>query len=271
MSNQLKGSTAVITGASSGLGRALALELADRRMKLVLAARRLDRLEELCRELEKKGSPALAHSTDVTRPEECRGLMERAAEHFSGIDYLILNAGLSMWVPLREVTELDVFRRLIEVNYLGVVHCAHAALPYLLESRGMIVAISSAQAVFGMPRHTGYAASKHAVRGFLEGLEMECGDRVRFLEVMPGWVRGTDLRSSALGGDAKSIGASRRPHGRDSVTAEECARRIVAGIESGARDLYIPSKLRLVPWLKLIFPRWTKAKIRRAVEKEHGQ
>ena len=107
--------------------------------------------------------------------------------------------------PFETVTDPGVFEKLMQVNYLGAVYCIHAALPHLLHSRGLIVAISSAQAWTGMPMHTGYAAAKAALQGFLDSLEMEMDGRVRVLGVYPGWIRDTELRRHALGADGHEL------------------------------------------------------------------
>ncbi len=229
----------------------------------MVAARRRAELEELAREI-----GALAVVTDVADAAQCRRLMEAAVNRLGGIDVLVCNAGISMWAPFDQITDPEVFRRLLEVNYLGTVYCVMAALEPLRASRGTIVAVSSAQAVLGLPHHTAYSGAKHAVRGFLGALEVELDGEVNFLEVMPGWVKGTELRATALAGDGSEIGESRRSHGSDAVTVEECSARIVEALRTGQRDLYVPAKYRVLPWLKLLAPRWLRKRIRRAVHRE---
>lgn len=267
MPTSLKSKTAVITGASSGLGKALALDLAKREMNLVLAARSDDALKEIAVEAKSLGSTALAQPTDVTDKVQCGVMVDRTIETFGSIDFLILNAGISMWVRFDEITDTSIFEKLMEINYLGAINCIYPALPHLRRSRGVIVVISSAQAVVAMPKHTGYAASKHALKGFLESLELEIGDAVRILNVMPGWIRGTNLRSNALGGDGERIGWARRHRGQ-AVSLEESSAAVVRAMEGGGRELYIPSKLRFLPWLRLLLPKRFKAAVREAVEKQ---
>ncbi|MFQ5741625.1 MAG: SDR family oxidoreductase, partial [Acidobacteriota bacterium] len=245
----MKGKSVVITGASSGIGRRLAIDLAARQTRLVLAARNRQKLEALAQELGGDNGQVIAQPTDVTQPEQCRRLAKTAVEAFGGIDYLVLNAGLSMWSRFDQISEPGVFRKIMETNYLGSVYCVQAALPQLRRSGGTIVAVTSTQAVVGLPNHSAYSASKHAVRGFLEALDLELDGEVRILQVMPGWVKGTNLRSRALKGDGQVVGESRRAHGKDAVTVEELSRRIVRAMETGQTELYVPSKLRFVPWL----------------------
>lgn len=235
-------------------------------MNLALAARDQSALAEVRQEVESRGGKALSQVTDVTDPDQCKALIDEAIRAFQALDFLVLNAGISMWARFEQVTDLSIFRRLMEVNYLGAVHCIHAALPYLRKAQGTIVAVSSAQAVMSLPLHSGYSASKHALHGFLEALELEMADEVRILNVLPGWIRGTGLRSQALSAAGAAVGASKRKHNKDSVSVEECSARIVQAMRGRTRHLYIPSKLRFVPWLKLLAPGWLASKIRRAVQ-----
>ncbi len=226
--NEKAAPVAVITGAGSGLGRRLALDLAARGCHLALGDRDADGLEEtrrLVSEASTKSRLALG-VLDVTRPDECAQLMRGALEAFDRIDYLVLCAGISMWARFDEITDLSVFERLIAVNYLGAVYCVHAALPALRKSRGWIVAVSSLQGEIALPNHSGYGASKHALNGFLDGLESEMGDEIRILTVMPGWIRGTNLRANALGLD-QSVKQEPRKHSSESVSVEECSRLLL--------------------------------------------
>lgn len=264
----MKGKTAIITGASSGLGRQMTLDLAGLGLNLALAARDKAALAQVADEVEAGGGKVLLQTTDVTDPQQCQALIDRTVESFHGLDYLVLNAGLSMWSRFDRVTDLAIFRRLMEVNYLGAVHCIHPALPYLRKSRGTIVAVSSAQAVMSLPLHSGYSAAKHALHGLLESLQLEWGNEVQILNVLPGWIRGTGLRSHALSADGAEVGGSKRKHNKDSVSVEECSALIVKAMQHRRRELYIPSKLRFVPWVKLLAPGWLAKRIRHAVKKQ---
>ena len=113
----LKGKTAVITGASSGLGKALALDLAREQMKLVLAARNADALSEVATEVENLGSTVLVQPTDVTDHRQCQVMIERAIKEFTHMDYLILSAGISMWVRFDEITDISVLKKVMDTNF----------------------------------------------------------------------------------------------------------------------------------------------------------
>ncbi len=235
-------------------------------MNLVLAARSERPLEELARHVKAAGSVALVQPSDVINEMQCKKMIASAIEQFGTIHYLIANAGMSMWSRFDQIKDLSIFRKLMEINYLGVVNCIHPALPHLKKSHGTIVVISSAQAVIGVPEHTGYTATKHALRGFLEALELEIGDQVHILQVMPGWVRDTNLRARAFNCYGTAIGESKRKHDKQSVSPQQCADRIVKAMQGRRRDLYIPSKLQSLLWLKLIAPKWLRSKIKRSVD-----
>ena len=248
--------TVVITGASSGLGAALALTFAKLGANLVLFSRngeKLKKIESSCRE---SGSETLVVTGDVTRPEDCKKLVSFSLSRFGTLDYLISNAGVSMWANFSEIEDISIFRKLVETNYLGAVYCVFYALPHLKLTKGFIVSISSIQGKIGVPSHTGYVASKHALQGFFESLRSELsGSGVDVLTVLPHWLMGTDLRSNAFGKDGKSIGSLKRKHNKESIDLQECCKKIINAIRKRKRELVIPAKLQLLPWLNLINPR----------------
>ena len=236
-------------------------------MNLVLAARNRKGLTDLAGQVEALGSTARVIPTDVTQADQCRHLIAACVEKFGTIDYLILSAGISMWARFDEITETSIMKKLMETNYLGAVNCIHPALPYLKHSGGTIVAISSLQAVLGVPTHTGYSASKHALKGFLDALEMEIGDQVHILNAMPGWIRGTNLRTNALKGDGVTTGVAHK-HDSHTVGVEECSSRILAAMQRRRREIYIPAKLGYLPWLRWIAPNLVRGMIIKAVNKQ---
>ena len=255
--------TVIITGASSGLGRQMACDLAANGANCALFGRTGDKLAEtraLCEEL---GGQAISVVGDVTRPEDCERLVDEAVERFGGVDVFISNAGLSMWARFDEVKDLGIFRRLMEVNYLGAVHGVHFALPYLKKSRGQFVAISSIQSKMGVPFHTGYVASKHALEGFCESLRFDLESTgINILTVHPHWIRGTDMRANAYSSEGKAVGDSKRSHSEESITPEECSLAVLEALHKRKRELIIPNKLKLVPWLKLLWPGYLRRKVR---------
>ncbi|MFH1570104.1 MAG: SDR family oxidoreductase [Gemmatimonadota bacterium] len=266
------GRTAIVTGASSGLGAALARELARRGAHLVLFSPERARQEEVAAECAALGARALAVIGDVTRPDDCRRLVEETVREFGGVDYLVANAGISMWSRFEETADLSVFRKLMEVNYLGALHCAFYALPHLKRRRGLIAAITSIQGRIPVPLHTGYVASKHALQGFCEALRLELrGTGVDILTVLPHWLRGTELRQRAFAGDGRQLGPSSRRHSSESVSVEEACQAILRAMARRRRELVIPWKLKLLCALYALWPGRAEALIMRAVGKQEGE
>lgn len=253
----LQGKTVVITGASSGLGAALALCCARQHARLFLAAPDASALEavaERCREA--GASTATVLPTDVTQPDDCARLIARAAGETHGIDYLVLNAGISMWARFEDIEDLGLFKRLMEVNYLGAVYCTRHALPHLRATKGLIVAVSSIQGRVGIPLHTGYSASKHALEGFLGALRHELeGSGVDILTVLPHWLSGTGLRASALGPQGAPMGDAKRSHSREAVPVETAAEIIAGAMLARRKELVIPAKLRALFLVNALCPR----------------
>lgn len=249
-----EGKVVVITGASSGIGEGLALALARRGASLVLAARRLKALEgvrEACREL---GGAAVVVGADVSVPDDCERIIAAAVEAFGGIDFLVNNAGISMWARFDEVEDLSIFERLMRVNYLGAVYCTHFALPHLKARRGLIVGISSLTGKTGVPTRSGYGATKHALQGFLDSLRIELrNEGVGVLVVSPGFVA-TDIRSKALSGHGVPHEASPRDEARGTMPLGRCVERIVAGMAGRKREIIMTPRAKFGMWLKIVAP-----------------
>jgi len=247
------GKVIVITGASSGIGRALALALAEQRPRLVLAARNQGALDEVARACQAKGADVLAVPTDVTSPEACRALVDRTVERFKVLDVLVNNAGVSMIARFDELTDLAVYENIMKVNYLGCVYPTYHALAHLKASRGQIVVVSSLAGITGVPTRTGYAASKHALFGFFDSLRIElAGTAVSVTIVAPYFVLSEIHRRSA-GPDGKPLGASPMKEA-ELMTAEECAAEIVRAMEKRRRQLIMTSRAKLLRFVKLVAP-----------------
>ncbi len=223
----------IITGASSGIGEALARKFVAEGSQVVLAARRIDRLEKLAGELGRER--VLCVPADVTSEEDCRQLVEKCVDRYGRIDVLINNAGISMRALFEEV-ELDVLRRLMDVNFWGTVYCTKYALPWLLKSRGTVAGIISVAGHMGLPGRTGYAASKFAVRGFLDSLRIENLKKgLHVLVVAPGFTA-SEVRFSALNAAGQQQGESPRNEAK-MMSAETCARHVYHAVVSRKRQL----------------------------------
>ena len=127
---------------------------------------------------------------------------------------------------------------------------------------------STAQAIVGFTNHSGYAASKHALHGFLDTLDMELNGKVKFLEAFLGWIRGTNMRSNAFGPDGKKMGDTKRKHSKNSIDLEDCTDRIIQAIIDNKKTVYIPWKLRLIPFIDLFMGKYLRRKISKAVRSE---
>jgi short-subunit dehydrogenase len=247
--------TIIITGASSGLGASLAKELSIHKPNLVLFSRNIEKLKEVANTCEQIGAKAFSVMGDVTNQQDCKRLVDETLDKFGSVDHLIINAGLSMWAKFEDITNLSIFSKLIETNYLGAVYLTHYFLTHLIKSKGLITVISSIQGKIAVPYHSGYVASKQALVGFFETLRMELKDKgVDILLVMPHWLRGTNLRSNALDKDGNKIGDSRKEHSKESVNLEVCSKKIIKGMTARKKELIIPLKLKALPWLNLVSP-----------------
>jgi len=225
----------VITGASSGIGKALAEKYAEEGWNVVIAARREDRLAELTNKLGNEN--VLAVKTDVTQEAECRNLIEKAVEKFGQIDVLINNAGISMRALFHK-TEMHVMQRLMDVNFWGTVYCTKFALRYLLKTKGSLVGVISVGGYLGLPGRSGYSASKFAVRGFLQTIRVEnLKTGLHVLVVAPGFTA-SEIRKSALVSNGDQQGDT--PRNEDKMmSADACAAHIFKAVNKRKRELIL--------------------------------
>lgn len=225
----------VITGASSGIGRALAKELASKGAHLALGARRTELLEELQKEL--PATEILIQKADVSNENDCRLLIAETVKRFGHIDVLINNAGISMRALFEEV-DLNVIKQLMDVNFYGTVYCTKYALPHLLKTKGSLVGVISIAGYVGLPGRTGYSASKFAIRGFLDTIRIENLKKgLHVLVAAPGFTA-SEVRKVALTSDGSRQGETPRNEEK-MMSAEECARHIVRAIEKRKRELIL--------------------------------
>ncbi len=260
----LSGKSIIITGASSGLGRALALELARLNANLALFARNKEKLLETQKLCSQFTPPSIIFSGDVTKPEDCQMLVDLTVEHFGALDILIANAGIGLWAKFEEIEDISIFQKIMETNYLGAVHCTHPALPHLRKSKGLIAVISSIQGKQGVPFHSGYAASKHALHGFFDSLRIELQDTgVDILIALPSWIRNPGWRQNSLGMDGQPRGESSKKQSKSAVSLEECSQAIIKAILKRKREVVIPAKLKFLPLLNLINPKIVEFFIKR--------
>lgn len=225
----------VITGASSGIGKALAEKFAAEGSNLALAARRIDRLLELKQKL--SNVEVLPVETDVTSEEDCKNLIDQTIAKFGRIDILINNAGISMRAAFEDV-ELSVLHKLMDVNYWGTVYCTKYALPHILKQKGSIVGVISTGGYIGLPGRTGYSASKFAVRGFLDTVRIEyLRSGLHVLVAAPGFTA-SEIRKTALTKNGKQQGETPRDENK-MMSAEKCASIMYRAIKHRRRKMII--------------------------------
>ncbi len=243
----------IITGASSGIGRELAHQLARQGAWLTLAARNTQRLEEARAECEQRGGKAVVVPTDVSVQAQCAEMVARTMEEYGRIDALVNNAGITMWGKFEEISDLGFLEQIMRVNYFGSMYCTHYALPHLKRSKGLIVGVSSLTGKTGVPTRSGYAASKHAMAGFFDSLRIEVAPYgVGVSMIYPGFVA-SEVRARALGPDGKPLMTS-PVRESEVMTVETCARLIVNTMTSRRRELVMTLRGRLGQWIKLIAP-----------------
>jgi NAD(P)-dependent dehydrogenase (short-subunit alcohol dehydrogenase family) len=234
----LQDKVVLITGASSGIGRATATRLADHGAKVGLAARNEQALAEVVSEFEKRNQQALAIPTDVTEADQCRRAVEATVQRFGRLDILICSAGLSLRAYF-EGTSLETLERVMRVNFFGTMYATHFALPHIKRSRGSLVAISSLTGKRGIPSYALYGASKFAIQGLYESLHLELGrDGVHVGVVSPAFVD-TPLRVNVLGADGKPWAEPPPPPFRI-WPVEKCVNRIIRLIVKRRREVLLP-------------------------------
>lgn len=252
MKKSLEGKVIIITGASSGIGEAMARLYAKMGAKVVLGARNEEKLSLLSQIIRAEGGEALYVATDVTKEEECRRLIETAVREFGGVDVMICNAGISMRALFDDV-EMSVLHRVMDVNFWGTVYCAKYALPYLQASKGTLVGVSSVAGLHGLPGRTGYSASKFAMTGLLETLRIENLKKgVNVMIACPGFTA-SNVRYSALTADGSEQGATPREENK-MMTAEEVARIVADGIIKRKRLCLMEMEGRATYFIKKLFP-----------------
>lgn len=216
-------------------------------------------------EIIQSGGQCISVRTDITDLDQCENLVNKTIEAFGRLDILVLNAGISMWSPFQEIRDIGFFKDLMDTNYHGAINCVYAGLSYLQKTTGLIVSVSTGQALTGFPNHTGYTASKHALKGFTDSLEIELGKSIRFMDVILGWVRGTNLRANAFDFEGNHLGKKKKKHNKESISVEICVEGIIQGILNNKRIVYLPWKLRFLPYLKIFLPNLLNRKLSKAV------
>ncbi len=264
----MKNKVVIITGASSGIGLATAWQFAKSGSNVVLAARKLEILSSIVQEMENRGLHAMAVQTDVAVEEDCKQLIEKTIDKYGKIDVLINNAGLSMRAIFNEL-DLDVFERLMKVNFLGSVYCTRYAINELIKSKGSVVGVSSIAGYVGLPARTAYSASKYALQGFLDALRTE--NRKTGLHVLvacPGYTA-SNIRKTALTSDGTSQDESPLEEGKI-MSAEEVASSIYHAVKKRKRTLVLTFEGKMAVFLSKFFPGFIEKMVFKKVSSEPG-
>lgn len=248
----MKDKVVIITGGSSGIGKALALEFGKKGSKVVITGRNASRLNEAAKEF---AQHRIAHTTvvaDVSKEEDNKTLVEKVINEFGQIDILINNAGVSMRALFEDV-DLDVIRQLMDINFYGTVYATKYALPHIIKNQGSVVGISSIAGNVGLPGRSGYSASKFAMQGFLDTIRVEMRERnVHVLVACPGFTA-SNIRKAALNKEGKAQGGSPRNEGK-MMSSEEVAQRIYRAVQKRKRSLVLTREGKLAVFMNKWLP-----------------
>lgn len=262
----MKDKVVIITGGSSGIGRALAFEFGLRGSKILITGRNEAELNATLQLLREKSIEAHALRADVTILDDNQRMAEEALRKYGRIDILINNAGISMRAIFEDV-DPAVIKKVMDINFYGVVYATKCCLPEILRNKGSIVGISSIAGFRGLPARTGYSASKFALNGFLEALRTELlNSGVHVLTACPGFTA-SNIRRRSLTQDGTSQGESPRKEER-MMTAEECATHIYRATVKRKRTLVLTLQGKMVVFLNKWLPSLADRMVYNAMRKE---
>lgn len=243
----------LITGASSGIGKALALEYASPNTELILGALEQKELDKTAEECQAKGSTTRAIEFDLSNPESIKQFTSEIKNNYTKIDRIVHISGISQRA-LVEDTTMEVDRRIMEINYFGAIHLTKELLPLLKAGNGGKIGVtSSISGKFGFPLRSAYAASKFALIGFFESLRLEhFKDNITVSLIYPGRIN-TPISLSALNGKGKAQGIM-DPGQATGMSVEKCAKQMKRAIEKNKKETYIGGKEILMVYFKKYLP-----------------
>jgi dehydrogenase/reductase SDR family member 7B len=257
----------IITGGSSGIGKAMAFVFGNAGAKIVISARHPEPLTKVGNELTLLGIENLTVIADVSIEKDTQNLIESTIEKYGKIDILINNAGITMRSLFDDLEDIDVIKKVMDVNFYGTVYATKLALPYIKKTKGSIVGISSIAGYRGLPVRTGYSASKFAVNGFLEALRTELlKTDVHILTACPGFTA-SNIRFSALDGAGNETGETVRDEEK-MMSPEEVAYEILNAVKKRKRELILTSRGRWTVFLNKWLPGFTDKIVYRILSKE---
>ena len=262
----MKDKVVIITGGTSGIGRALAFEFGTKGSKIVITGRNAEALDETVTALRAQGIGAMGVKADVTSPDDNRRMAEEAVREFGRIDVLINNAGISMRAVFEDV-DVEVIKKVMDINFYGTVYATRYCLSEIIRNKGSVIGISSIAGFRGLPARTGYSASKFAMNGFLEALRTELlHSGVHVLTACPGFTA-SNIRKRSLTGDGSAQGESPRKEEK-MMTAEECAAHIYNATLRRKRTLILTAQGKLAVLLNKWFPSLADRMVYNVMKKE---
>ncbi len=250
MSNFFNGKVIAITGGSDGIGKALIDALIPLGAKVATCGRSKEKL--LLLQSQHPVSSLLSIVADVSVYDDCKNFIESTISAYGGIDILINNAGISMKALLKDA-DIDVIKKVVDINFYGTVYCTKLSLNSIIERKGTIVGISSIAGYRGLPGRSGYSASKFAVNGWLEAIRTELlGTGVNVMWACPGFTN-SNIRNTALNGKAQTQSESALDENK-MMSAEKCATHILAAIEKRKRTIVLTFQGKQTVFLNKFFP-----------------
>ena len=251
MTDSFKNKVVAVTGGSDGIGKALVDALIPLGAKVATCSRNQEKLYDL--QVSHSGKSLHTFVADVSNFNDCKNFIDSTISVFGGIDILINNAGISMRSLLKDA-EIDVIRKVMEINFFGTLYCTKLALDSIISNKGTIVGVSSIAGFRGLPGRSGYSASKFAVNGFLEAIRTELKDSsVNVMWVCPGFTT-SNIRNAALNSKGQSQGESPMDEGK-MMSADECARHILNAVEKRKRTLVLTFTGKRTVFMNKFFPR----------------
>jgi short-subunit dehydrogenase len=253
-SDAFRDQVVIVTGASAGIGKSLALMLASQCAKVVIVARRAERLEKIAEQCRMFCGEVLVVPTDVSDEAQCKALIEKTIAAYGRLDMLINNAGLAASALFDEFPDLNLFKHTVDINFYGAVYCTYYALPYLKQTKGRIVAVSSMGGKAAIPYNTPYCSSKYAMHGFYDSLRMELYRHgVSITMICPWWVA-TEFHESQMNKDGIPRGERGRAYyTKKTMTADRCAQIVLNAAFKRRREVLMgPGALAV--WLKALAP-----------------
>lgn len=262
----MKDKVVVITGGSSGIGKALAEVFGQKGSRILITGRNAGDLAAAVEDLKKKGIDARGFTSDVSREDDNRNMAAEAIKHFGRIDVLINNAGITMRALFEEVS-MDVIRQVMDINFFGVLYATKYCLPEIIKNKGSVIGISSIAGYRGLPARAGYSSSKFALNGFLEVLRTEMLNRgVHVMTACPGFTT-SNIRKRSLTKDGTLQGDSPRNEEK-MMSAEVCAQHIYAATLRRKNILILTMQGKFTVFLNKWFPGLTDRLVYRVMSKE---